>query len=137
MDLNLRFNYKEIYGDLDSNINEVKEKNESIDAFCFNCEKGFSVNDGGYFIIDEPYCSLECVIEATIKEINTELMIKRINKENIDLKYLYNSSVNKNLLHLKNHYNLDSTQKERIIEFTKEKGELYLVEFLEKVLYDD
>ncbi|WP_300259779.1 hypothetical protein [Clostridium sp.] len=137
MDLNLRFNYKEIYGDLDSNINEVKEKNESIDAFCFNCEKGFSVNDGGYFIIDEPYCSLECVIEAIIKEINTELMIKRINKENIDLKYLYNSSVNKNLLHLKNHYNLDSAQKERIIEFTKEKGELYLVEFLEKVLYDD
>lgn len=137
MDLNLRFNYKEIYGDLDSNINEVKEKNESIDAFCFNCEKGFSVNDGGYFIIDEPYCSLECVIEAIIKEINTELMIKRINKENIDLKYLYNSSVNKNLLHFKNHYNLDSAQKERIIEFTKEKGELYLVEFLEKVLYDD
>ncbi|WCM69181.1 hypothetical protein LZD60_10755 [Clostridium perfringens] len=64
-------------------------------------------------------------------------MIKKMDRDNIDLKYLYNSSAKKNLLHLKNHYNLDSTQKERIIEFTKEKEAVYLVELLEKVLYDD
>lgn len=136
MELNLRCNYKKSNDQL-NNKKEVEEKNQSADAFCFNCEKGFSVNDGGYFIVDEPYCSLECVIEAIIKEINSELMIKKMDRDNIDLKYLYNSSANKNLLHLKNHYNLDSTQKERIIEFTKEKGAIYLVEFLEKVLYDD
>ena len=112
MELKLRCNYKESNDEL----KQVEEKNQSADAFCFNCEKGFSVNDGGYFIVDEPYCSLECVIEAIIKEINSELMIKKMDR---------------------NHYNLDSTQKERIIEFTKEKGAIYLVEFLEKVLYDD
>ena len=136
MDLNLRCNCKEGNDEL-NNKKQVQGKNQSADAFCFNCEKGFSVNDGGYFIVDEPYCSLECVIESIIKEINSDLMIKKMNRENIDLEYLYNSSAKKNLLHLKNHYNLDSTQKERIIEFTKEKRAVYLVELLEKVLYDD
>lgn len=135
MELNLRCNYKKSNNQL-NNKKQVEGKNQSADAFCFNCEKGFSVNDGGYFIVDEPYCSLECVIEAIIKEINSDLMIKKMDRENINLKYLYNSSAKKNLLHLKNHYNLDSTQKERIIEFTKEKGAVYLVELLEKVLYD-
>ncbi|EGT3616964.1 hypothetical protein FHH43_12095 [Clostridium perfringens] len=136
MSVNSRCDYKDTNGDLDVHMNQTERKNQSVDAFCFNCEKGFSVNDGGYFIVDEPYCSLECVIEAIIKEINSELKIKKLNRENIDLKYLYNSSAKKNLLHLRNHYNLDSTQKERIIEFTKEKDAEYLIELLEKVLYE-
>ena len=52
-------------------------------------------------------------------------MIKKMDRDNIDLKYLYNSSAKKNLLHLKNHYNLDSTQKERIIKLPK-KREQYI-----------
>ena len=41
MELKLRCNYKESNDEL----KQVKEKNQSADAFCFNCEKGFSVND--------------------------------------------------------------------------------------------
>ncbi|MGM8355786.1 hypothetical protein ACSXC0_17210, partial (plasmid) [Clostridium perfringens] len=86
---------------------------------------------------DEPYCSLECVVEAIIKEINSELRIKKLDRESINLNYLYESSAKKSLLHLKNHYNLDSTQKERIIEYAKEKDAEYLIDFLEKILYSN
>lgn len=123
--------------DLDVDIKQKSIKNQYIDTFCFNCEKGFSVNDGGYFIVDEPYCSLECVVEAIIKEINSELRIKKLDRESINLNYLYESSAKKSLLHLKNHYNLDSTQKERMIEFAKEKDAEYLIDLLEKILYSN
>lgn len=132
--MDLKYNYEEINSELRNNINKNDGKRKYVDAFCFNCEKGFSVNDEGYYIIDEPYCSLECVIEAIIKEINSELKIKNINRENIDLKYLYNSSAKKSLLHLKNHYKLDSAQKRKIIEFSREKNAEYLIKLLEEIL---
>lgn len=108
------------------------EENIVEDAFCFNCEKGFGVNDGGVYIIDEPYCCIECLVEHIVKNIERELNFNNIARENITLDYLNKSFAKEAFNHLNRHYGIDSNKKEVIINKAKELNAEYLLSLLER-----
>lgn len=117
--INTRLNENLKLGDF-----EEESSNKAItEAFCFNCEKGFGVNDGGYFIVDEPYCSLECLVEYIIKNINGD--------NDKVLSGLNENFLGEALNHLINHYNLDERMLNVMINHANKLGADYLVIMLE------
>lgn len=109
--------------------NNIKD-NEEIEAFCFNCGKGFGVEDGGFFIVDETYCSLECLVEQIVKNIEREISFKKLKKEEISLEYLKGNYANEAFSHLNRHYGLDENKKKIIINKIHELHADYLLALL-------
>lgn len=107
------------------------EENIIEEAFCFNCEKGFGVDDEGFYIIDEPYCSIGCLIEHIVKNTERELKFSNLSNNSIKSVYLSKSFAEEAFKHLNRHYGIDNNKKEIILRKIKELNAEYLLDLLE------